>query len=159
MKYLYLFYSIVLIVLIIWTIYRYAKYTRLIKQEPERIRVGRDLRPRKIALACALIWIIICGSRVSSGNAMIREIESGKYDDKNRPAEQTVEEHRANLRRSPENKRDFYTLFGCFCLFLEVIYILDLTKFRFLNITPKGVYSPADFRSPKKQKERKVTAS
>ena len=145
MKYLFLILSILLIVLIIWIIYRYIKYTRLIKQEPEQVKVRKDLRAKIINLVCALIWIPLSCSYIYFASEKIGNINEGLLDYQKINESQTVEEYRETLRKQPEAQKRWYTLLLAFWLIDGIVYALELTVFRYEYITPKGVYYPDGF--------------
>lgn len=142
MKYLFLILSILLIVLIIWIIYRYIKYTRLIKQEPEQVKVRKDLRAKIINLVCVLIWIPLSCSYIYFAAEKIGDINEGLLDYQKTNESQTIEEYRETLRKKPETKKRWYTLLLAFWLVDGIVYALELTVFRYEYITPKGPVIP-----------------
>ena len=111
MKCFQLIISVLLILLMCSSIYRYVKYTNLLKKETKRIKVRRDLQARRISLVNALLWVVIFADKIDS------------------------------------------LLIGCFWMLWiigAVLCVLDLTKYRYLYITPKGVYYPDNFYASEK---------
>ena len=136
--------------LVIWTIYRYIKFGRRIKQEPERVKVLKDRRAAVINLICAVLWIFIAGSSIYFAADQIKEIDSGRWDDTKRPASQTVEEHREILRTNHEVKIKWYSYLLAFWAFSCIIHTLEMTAFKYEYITAKGVYYPDTFTPAEK---------
>lgn len=135
-----------LFILIAWC---YIKNTRLLKQESEKIKVGRDLRDRKIWLVCSCIWIIIAGSTVYFDTEEIHDIKSGIADRADRSPYQTVEEYREKRLKIPVTHRKFYSLLGVLWTFSGILCVVDLTKFKYSYVTENGVYSPGSFIAAK----------
>ena len=53
MNYYFITLAIIVTVLVIWLFYRYIKTGIMLKKENESIKVGRDLRGRKVMLFCS----------------------------------------------------------------------------------------------------------
>lgn len=130
---------ILLIAVTVWIIIDYIRAAIMLKKTPERVRVRRSAAFSVVWLICSCFWIANAGFQISAAKEKLADIDRGVYDDIRRPETQTVEEHRAVLRKSPQHAVSGYRLILAFWIFGGVIYASNLLIFRWAYITPEWI--------------------
>lgn len=138
----------VCLVLIIFSFITTIKNRIAQNKETDKVKVGRNLKPAYIWIIYSVLWIIIAGMYIYDDTEKISTINSGYYDNVNRPQDQTVEEHRELMLKKPTGHRFAYIFLGIIWLFMGIMRVDEVIFGRYTYITKNGVYYPGGHSLP-----------